>query len=254
MRGAASVRRQGSRRQPSPSFRNRVCGEERVGQAGLFTGPRRRIRVLTAIVTVMLTFLLTGILATRLSQAWQTRNWVSQQRLADKEDQYRALEGIFDEVATLASKRQHKMVRLLSVITGEDDLLIRTRFAEYDTALVEWNERLNTLYAKLTIHLRWRFTKRLEDEIHANFVWAGDILERITKRRLARLQIEPEELVSLLLRLNQLQGKIFALNRDILRVLLEQKAELYVDKMPTVHTLDRFPTWELFKALFKPRI
>jgi hypothetical protein len=210
--------------------------------------------MLTAIVTAFLTFLLTGILATRLSQAWQIRNWISQQRLADRESQYRALEGIFDEVATLASKRQHKMVRLLSALNNDDDYLVRNRLDEYDAALVEWNERLNALYAKLTIYTRWGLTKRLEGEIQANFVSAGARLEVLTKRRLSGATVNASEVASLRARLNHLQGRIFAFNRDILKILLDQKGALYADKFPTAETLDRFPTWQLFVALFKQRI
>jgi hypothetical protein len=75
----------------------------------------------TAVVTVLLTFLFTGFGANRLIQAWQLRNWISQQRLADAEKEHQALQDVFDEVATLAGRRQHKMMRLLSRISSNDE-------------------------------------------------------------------------------------------------------------------------------------
>jgi len=56
------------------------------------------------------------------------------QRLSDAEKDHRALQDVFDEVATLASKRQHKMMRLLYVINDNEDVL-KQRFGEYDTAV-----------------------------------------------------------------------------------------------------------------------
>src|SRR5262245_56868417 len=103
--------------------------------------------MLTAVVTVVLTILFSGLAANRLVQARQHRNWMAQQRLSDAEKDHQALQAVFDEVASLASKRQHKMFRLLHLI-NDDKEVFNQRLSEYDSALVEWNERLNAIFAK----------------------------------------------------------------------------------------------------------
>jgi len=178
---------------------------------------------------------------------------MAQQRLPDAEKDHRALQDVFDEVATLASKRQHKMMRLLYVINDDEEVFSR-RFGEYDAALVEWNERLNAIFAKLTMHLEWRFTHRLEHGIQRSFALLGSELEDFVERRRNDKRISDVEIIRVRQRLNHLQGQIFAFNRDILKFSLERKKKIYKEKQLTIYTLDSFPTWKLFKALFKPRV
>lgn len=210
--------------------------------------------MLTAIVTVLLTFLLTGLAANRVVQNWQHRNWRAQQHFADTEKAYGALQDIFDEVASLGSRRQHRMFRLLSILRDSNDDRIKERLSEYDGAVVEWNERLNVIYAKLTLHLEWRFTRRLDSEIQPLFVRLGRRLEMLTKRRLAGLEISDSEIRNTREALDRLQGELSVFHRDILKFLLDQKNKLYEAKKLAPETLQSFPTWELFKALFKPRV
>jgi hypothetical protein len=208
----------------------------------------------TAITTALLTFLFTGLIANRLVQQWQHRNWKSQQRLSDTDREYRGFQELFDEVATLASRRQHKMVRLLSGIRSGDVDLVKQRLAEYDIALVDWNEKLNSIFAKLTMYLRWQFTKRLEDDIQPTFVRIGRELETLARARIAGSGADSTKCRQLDRELNRLQRHIFEFNRDVLRFILTKKNELYEEMPFRADTLDRFPTWELFKALFQPRV
>jgi hypothetical protein len=208
----------------------------------------------TAITTALLTFLFTGLIANRLVQQWQHRNWKSQQRLSDTERKYQEFQELFDEVAALASRRQHKMVRLLSSIRSGDVDLVKQRLAEYDTALVDWNEKLNAIFAKLTMYLRWQFTKRLEGHIQPTFVRIGRELEALARARILRSEGNLPKCRQLQRELDRLQRDIFEFNRDVLRFILTKRDELYEEIPFSADTLDRFPTWELFKALFKPRV
>lgn len=207
-----------------------------------------------AVVTAILTFLLTGLIANRLVQRWQYRNWVSQQRLADREKEYGIIQDLFDEIALLSSKRQHKMFRLVSSLRTGNLEVVRARFADYDSIVVEWNERLNAIFAKLTMYLRWRFTKQFEDEIQGKFVSIGRELETLTYSKLRGEALNSRSCARLQNELNKLQGRLFLFNRDVLRFLLDKKSSLYREMPFVEETLDRFPTWELFKALFKPGI
>lgn len=209
--------------------------------------------MLTAVITVILTFALTGLVGNRVIQAWQYRNWLSQQRILDAEREHKALEEIFDEVTSLAGKRQHRMRRLLDVLVHGDVKLVNKRLSEYDDSVVAWNERLNALFAKITMHLDWGLTKRLEDRIHGSFVSIGHDLERMTKCRLAKGKIPPTDISRVSNKLNELQATLFTFNRDTLKAISEKKRAIYREQELTENTLNSIPTWELFKALFQPR-
>lgn len=208
----------------------------------------------TAVLTVLLSFVLTGLVANRLVQRWQFRNWLSQQRLSDEQKDLQALQDVFDEISRLSSKRHHRMVRLLAGVRSLDTDKIQQRLTDYDAAVVEWNEHLNPMYAKLTMHLSFQLTKRLEADIHSVFVDLGENLVRLADRKISDKPIDSSELFRLEHSLNTLQGRLFKFDRDILRYYLERKrATLYGESL-SENTLDALPTWELLKALFKPRI
>jgi hypothetical protein len=208
----------------------------------------------TTLFTVFLTFLLMGLVANRVSQRWQYRNWISQQRFSDNQKEFQTLQDLFDEVAGLSSKRQHKMIRLLAAIRSLDAEKTQQRLTDYDAVVVEWNEHLNAIYAKLTMHLSFDLTKRLEDDIHKAFVTLDATLVALAQKKIFGEPIDRSQLTGVQQALNALQGRLFAFDRDILRHNLERKkAALYTDPF-TPQTLDTFPTWELLKALFKTRV
>ena len=210
--------------------------------------------MLTAVISVLLTFLFTGIAANRLIQAWQHRNWISQQRLADVSKRYETAQSIFDEMSSLAAKRQHRMLRLLAAVRSMDKERIEERRLQYDEVLTDWNDKLIPLFAKLAVHLQTRFWWRLENEIQPAFVSAGSILERLVRQRLSDGKIAASELRIVQEALNRLQRSLYVLNRDIIKYTVDQQKELYKSPELSPYNLDGFPTWELFKALFKSRV
>jgi hypothetical protein len=191
----------------------------------------------TALLTILLTFLLTGLVANRLSQAWQYRNWLSQQRLSDVQKELDILKDLFDELMRLGSQRQHKMIRLLAAIRSLDDEKTRERLTDYDAAVMEWNEHLNSLYARITMHMSFQFTKRLEDDIHALFVGTGIKLVGFAQKKLLQQPFESSELPSLERDLNVLQGRLVTFGRDILRYQRDTKRAVLYDTPLTERTL-----------------
>ena len=176
----------------------------------LCDGKAREVRaLLTAVLTVVLTFLLTGLFANRLVQGWQHRNWISQQRLADTQKDYQSLQDLFDEIAGLAGKRHHRMVRLLASIRSFDADVTRQRFTEYDSISTEWNERLNAIFAKLTMYLQYDYTWRLEHDIHHRFVTLGSELERLARQKISGRSIDRSQCIAVQRGLNSLQATVF---------------------------------------------
>jgi hypothetical protein len=209
--------------------------------------------VLTTIITVLLTFVLTSIVGNRVVHSWQQHNWLGQRRILEAEEQYKALHKTFDEVSELAGKRQHRMFRLLSGIRhGKNDIL-QKRLADYDEASLAWNERLSTSYAKLTMQLNYQLSLRLETRIQRRFVELDAELTSLTTAKLKDAKkMSATDFARLSKALSTLHGEIVNFNKATLKDIEEKKGILYeADLNP--RTLYDFPTWELFKALFKPR-
>lgn len=209
--------------------------------------------MLTAIFTVLLTFILTGLIGSSVVQAWQHHNWIIQRRILEEEEQYRTLQKTFDEVSDLAGKRQHRMFRLLSSIWQGTDETIKKRLSDYDDAALSWNEKLSTHYAKLTQQLSYQLSLRLEDQIQIPFVALDSQLTRLAAARLGGTKLSPQDFSRLSSELSALHGRIVKFNKRTLKEIEDKKASLYRPRNFNVWTLDSFPTWQLFKALFKER-
>jgi hypothetical protein len=72
--------------------------------------------MITAIVTVCLTFLLTGVVGNLLLQGWQQRNWLTQQRFLGEQKNYENLKELSEEIVRLSNLRLWKMRRLLNAV------------------------------------------------------------------------------------------------------------------------------------------
>lgn len=208
--------------------------------------------MLTAIITVLLTFVLTGLTGGRLIQAWQHRNWKRQQLLLDVQNEYTTLQNLFDEFASHSERRRNRMHRLLLILRRGDPGLIKKRLSEYDDALASWNDRFLPLQAKLTIHLSFQFAARLQDDIQPRFVKIGERLESMTRRRLEGGSINGTEFNEALHGMRHLSRELFRFNRDVLKAIKEKRNALYLEVPLNAGNLHDLPTWELFKALFKP--
>jgi hypothetical protein len=207
----------------------------------------------TTIMTVLLSFILTGVIGSSLLHAWQRRHWLEQQRLLDREREVNALQELFDDVALFAGKRQYRMVRLLLNLGGKNKESVNKCVEEYGEAVVAWNERLNTLYAKTTILASWKNTKQLE-EIQETFVYIGHKIEKMTSDYSSGMKITPERIKKMSDALSGLQGKIGKFHKGALRFIDSKKEVMYKDVELTERNLYGLPTGKLFKALFKPRV
>jgi hypothetical protein len=208
--------------------------------------------MLTAFFTIGLTFLLTSLTAPRLVQAWQHLNWKKQQQLLDAQNEYNALRSLLDEFASLSEKRRFRMLRLLWILDRNEVDEIKIRLNEYDESLKAWNDRFTPLQAKLTVYVAWSFAARLQDDINLAFVTSGQKLERMTSRRLNGDSLVASEVSELNRSLNHLEYQLFRFNRDLLKKIKDKKDSAYEPPHFTLATLHDLPTWELFKALFKP--
>src|SRR5579863_2254429 len=206
----------------------------------------------TALLTVILTFIFTGLLSTRIVHALQHRNWLIQQRLHDTEKTYSELHNTFNEVAGLANRRHFRMLRLLSAIESFDIDRVKGAVKDYDETVIAWNERLTILYAKLTMQLSHALTNDLEHHVQQAFYEEGLRLEAMARKRISGGVVERFEISETSKGLRQIQVDLGRFYKNVLRFIDEKKKSLYAEPAITEWSLDRVPTWELLKALFKP--
>ncbi len=209
----------------------------------------------TAILIAILTFLLTGVLANWLVHKWQHRNWLNQQRYLGAEKEYLILKELSDEIAGLAAARLYRMHRVVRALRAFADDIVKSRFEDYDKAQIAWNDKLSSFLVRLRIYTDNSMAVRLEEEIQARFVRIGSRLDSVTRHRLSGGEIPGRTVSELDTDLNRLHGKLLSFNREILRIILWRRQVTYEGFRLTLteSTLELFPTWQLFKALFQRR-
>ena len=203
---------------------------------------------------VILSFLLTGVVVNFLIQRWQHRNWVNQQRFLGAEKTYESMKATADEISISASKRLSAMFRVTFALDQSDERLEERRKI-YSDALDEWNQKINSFYYKTTLFFGWSMTKRLEDDLNAQLVSAGALIEASIRKREHKSD-EPTGKKEILKRLYSIQGMLGAFNRDMLRSVMHQQAATYqgVEINYSVRNLVFLSTWQLFKMLFITRV
>lgn len=207
---------------------------------------------MSAIITVIVTFIFTGVIGNRLIHAWQFRNWIKQQRFLGAEKEFFALKELSEEIVELSSRRLNKMQRLLSGLRLKNEVF-EIRFSEYDEILSNWNERLPSFYVRLTMLSTYDFTLDLEG-IHQYFVNAGRKLEALVRVRRREGQVEAKSIEELAALLNGIQASMFEFNRELLRSVQRAQEIAYVGVETRFgpETVNLFSNWQLFKAVFVP--
>ena len=125
--------------------------------------------MVSAIVTVVLTFALSTFIGNWLLQRWQQRNWFHQQSLLGEQKHYESLRDLCDEILAYSNTRISKMRRLLGVLQQADLDLIKARLADYDRAVTDWNERFGVFVVKLRFYARYDMATRLGQKCAISF-------------------------------------------------------------------------------------
>jgi len=210
---------------------------------------------LKTLVIAIVPLLVTGLLAVLgnwLIQRWQQRNWITQHTLEKAEKELGELRKSIDELLRLASARVYRMQRVVKNLRSTSEAFATIK-QEYDQAVVNWNDRLNTIYIDLRLYADYHYTDRLYQSIQPQFVEISEALDKAIKQRSAT-PVNNSVIVDLERRLNALSGAIFDIGKDLLRLLRKKQSEAYEGALIifSLTTLELFPRWYLFKALFQP--
>jgi hypothetical protein len=209
---------------------------------------------MTAIVTVVLSFLLTGFLGNLLVQRWQHRNWINQQRFLGEQKAYENFAALCVEMMKFSSRRLWRMRRLASALNQSDGDLIKTRQSEYDEALSDWNERVTDFQVRLTLYGSSEMPGRFEFDIQDTFRSIGEDLMVLTKKQLSGQHVKG--IGALQQRMNGLSGKLYNYTMELNQLLETRREKTYYGGLVRLDedNLESFETWELVKALFQSRV
>jgi hypothetical protein len=205
-----------------------------------------------SLLSIVVGFVLTGLIGNRLVQTWQARNWLLQQRFLGQEKEYVGLKELADEIVSLLSVRIYHMRRLnRAIATGVDEDVV-SNLKEYDDILKRWNERLPSFYIRLTMLADYDLALRLEDSIQADLVRVGADIEYLTAKHKIGASINKNQSSRIVSDLNKIQGSSISFNKHLLNVLHSRRVDVYFGKrIPfSPENLQHFSSWQLVKALF----
>jgi hypothetical protein len=175
--------------------------------------------VVSALVPLVVGFLLTTVAGGLLGVYLQRRSWSHQynvQLAAAARDRAIAL---FEELSRLLDRRLYRMRRLYWTLRRERERPLSERGAKsleaYDAVLFEWNDNINRNLALLERSFGSRMRKQLDDEIGATMRSVGVALENELKNPNAS-ETDLNEIGSRLARLGNL---IYAYNVEMLALI-----------------------------------
>jgi len=207
---------------------------------------------MSSVLSVIVGFLLSGLIGNWLVQRWQARNWLHQQRFLGQEKEYTALKELADEIATLMGARLYHMQRVAFTLAASRTELLTGRLIDYEAAVVKWNERLTSFYVRLALLSSSELVYRLERTIHTRFQQTGQRLDRLIQARQGGGSINTGAVSEITKELTKIQINALGFNKTVLGIVEKRKSEVYfgIRLRFSWTTMKRFSTWQLVKALF----
>lgn len=206
----------------------------------------------STIISVVLGFVLTGLVGNHLVQRWQQRNWLIQQRFLGHEKEYIALKDLTDEIASLLGARIYNMQRLLFSLRRSSDEQLVTRLADYEDIVKRWNERLTSFYVRLPLLAYSDLGLQLESSVQTKLQVSSATIEELLNKRRGGVIAEKSEVRSAGAALSSIQANAINFNKQMLRILESRRVEVYYGTKIafTLGNIEKFSTWQLVKALF----
>jgi hypothetical protein len=181
----------------------------------------------SAILSVLVGAIVTGIIGNALVQRWQLRGWFAQQRQLGHQNELEALKQLVEDVSTAANKRLNAMRRLSGSLApgslGDTEALL----ANYRQEVSSWMSALNSFYVRITLYVDYPMTLRLEREVHMPFVEAGRSIEGLLRARDAGEPPSFSGVAPVNDKLSALQGTIFNYSRDLLKAVDARRQEIF---------------------------
>lgn len=154
--------------------------------------------------------------------AWlQQRSWGYQKRY-EKTERFRASAiEVFEIVSELMDKRLYRLEQLRVWSSRDDQSGFNVRLENYRSIVMEWNDRINHILAKLQIYMGQAIREEFDSHVGKKFVDAGAELEEAIRKR-SSLD-EPTDLETLLIssKVNELRSEVYEFNLKMLKEIEE---------------------------------
>lgn len=97
----------------------------------------------------VLGFVLTYVVGSWLTSAWQTRSWHYQREYESRKELVKVQTELVEALGNLIGKRLSRMQRVLSALRGGDESGINNNWDANDKVVLEWNDNLSGFVTKL---------------------------------------------------------------------------------------------------------
>lgn len=204
------------------------------------------------VLTLVVGFVLTGVIGNKILQKWQERSWFVQQRFKGQEKEFLALQRLAEEIATLLSARIFYTQRLAFNLVRPQNTKLNEATKDYDLAVKRWNEKLTSFYVRLPLLSQPSLAIRLEESIQNELVILNKKINGQLQNWEESQSVCKETIGKINAKLVALQARAINFNKEMLRITEVQRKELYYGKEVqfTSENLSHFSTWQLVKALF----
>lgn len=163
--------------------------------------------------------LLTGGVGGFFAHYFQTRAWANQRETANRDLERSHAGSFYEELSSRLDRRLYRMKRLNWALRGVDGVEGRDRLESavdaYDAVLAEWNESINSTFARCEIFFGVRVRSLLEDSVYEEFAAAGRVLD-IAIGRVRAASGEPVAWPRLDTRLRRLGSAVYGMNLALL--------------------------------------
>jgi len=115
------------------------------------------------LITVIISFVLTGLIGNYFVQRWQQRNWHEQHRVLRLEKELDELRTLINEIMELGDARNYRARRLLLSLDNESSISTE-RLMDYERTVAVWNDRFNSFCVRLTLLASGRWPDSGEED------------------------------------------------------------------------------------------
>ena len=188
---------------------------------------------MSALVSVVVGFLLTSVLGGALGLIFQERSWRHQHDIQLRDLERDRASQVFEEVSRLLDKR---LYRLEQVYWHLQDDLRDVKMDDYREILYEWNDGINRILALTLQYFGNEMRHRLDYQIGHEFVDLGRGVERLWKTPSMSTDSSSSTLIST--RLRTLHELVYTFNLDMLRPLQAGSVGLFTSTTDQSKRLD----------------
>jgi hypothetical protein len=141
------------------------------------------MEIVADLIKLTLSFWLTYIIGTRITQSYQRRNFLHQVNTSKTEKEIERVKKLAQEIEKFAGMRIFHGRELVSYhLDGGTVNQIATARIDYKKSVREWNENLSSFFIELRSLGLYRLAIRLENNVHDNMKEAHYLIDKMIRK------------------------------------------------------------------------